>query len=243
MSELSLQSSETRASAGLARALRLSLRDHGWLLACSTSYIVVALAVLDFGGHPYSIALFYYFLNAAIPPILAVGLILFGHVVHHGIHVRTLRIRDLIDAIKNEELLSWERAIYALIPILIIPIFSSTFTSFKNAIPLITPFHYDALFTEIDRWLHFGTDPWRLLQPLLGTPLVTSVVSFFYNMWLPMMMLILWWQIFSLKNRPARMQYLLSFILVWSLLGSTLALVFSSAGPVYYGNFVVGENP
>ncbi len=39
------------------------------------------------------------------------------------------------------------------------------------------------------------------------------------------------------------MQYLLSFVLIWSLLGNLLALAFSSAGPCFYAFFVEGDNP
>jgi len=39
------------------------------------------------------------------------------------------------------------------------------------------------------------------------------------------------------------MQFMLSFVLSWSLLGNALAMLFSSVGPCYYGFVVAGANP
>ncbi|MGF1610109.1 MAG: hypothetical protein ACFCUQ_11980, partial [Kiloniellales bacterium] len=48
------------------------------------------------------------------------------------------------------------------------------------------------------------------------------------------MYLVLNWQIFSLSNPRLRVQYLLSFAVIWTLAGNLLALVLSSAGPCFY---------
>ena len=86
-----------------------------------------------------------------------------------------------------------------------------------------------------DRVLHGGVDPWRLLHPLLGYPLVTSVVNFFYNLWFFIVYGVLFWQAFSLGDRRLRLQFLLSFVLLWIIAGNVLATLWSSAGPVYFG--------
>ena len=81
------------------------------------------------------------------------------------------------------------------------------------------------------------------LKPVLGLAPVTSVISYLYNLWLPLMYLILLWQIFSLRDGRLRQQYLISFLLAWALLGNALALLFSSAGPCFYGEVVAGADP
>ena len=49
-----------------------------------------------------------------------------------------------------------------------------------------------------------------------------------------MIYIVLLWQTFSWKDRQVRMQFFLSFLLTWALVGSLGSTLFSSAGPVYY---------
>lgn len=242
MSETSLQG-RAALSARLPAALRAGWLAHRSLLAVCLAYLALAYGFLALGGHPFELALGVYVLSALLPPLAAGALVIFGHLLQHLIHVRPFRLAGLRAAIAGDDKFSLERLAMALLPLLLIPLFSSTFTSFKNAIPQIQPFGYDQLFMELDRALHFGWHPWELLQPLLGFPVVTSIISYLYNLWLPLMYLILCWQIFSLKQPRLRLQYLLCFVLAWSLLGNLLAVIFSSAGPCYYSQVVAGPDP
>jgi hypothetical protein len=104
----------------------------------------------------------------------------------------------------------------------------------KMMIPAIHPFTWDPTFAAMDHAIHFGHDPWRILQPLLGFPLVTFIVNVAYNFWLPAVFITLYWQLFSLKEPQTRMQFFYAFILTWAINGTFLAIVFSSAGPCYY---------
>ncbi len=243
MSETSLRSPPIRRGDSLGAVLKQNLGRHAWLLGYGLAYIGVVAGVLWAAGLPVSLGLGTYVLSALLPPAFAVAFIVFGHGVHHLAHVRPLSLQVLAQAVRTDDKFTIERAAHALFPLLLIPLFSSAFTSFKNAIPHIVPFSYDRLFMEVDRWLHFGHHPWALLQPMLGHPLATSAISYLYNLWLPLMYLILCWQIFSTKDQRLRMQYLISFVVAWSLLGSLLALFMSSAGPCFYEYFVAGPNP
>jgi hypothetical protein len=73
------------------------------------------------------------------------------------------------------------------------------------------------------------------LQPFLGSPRVTSIINFFYNLWFFVMYGVLLWQAFSLRDLRGRMQFFLTFIGCWSLLGNLAATLLSSVGPCYYG--------
>lgn len=223
--------------------LRRCLSHHAWLLAYTLAYLAVVIAVLHLGGYPHDLLMVSYLVSALLPPLAAVLFVAIGHVLQHALHVRPFRWAGLAAAIRHDERFTKTRVIFALIPSLLFPIFGSTFTSFKNAIPAIVPFSYDRDFMLLDRVLHFGRDPWVLLQPLLGDPLVTSITSYLYNFWLPLMYLIFYWQVFSLKSPLLRMQYLLSFVLLWSLAGNLLALLMSSAGPWLYPEITGLENP
>ncbi len=61
----------------------------------------------------------------------------------------------------------------------------SAFLVVKGLIPKIVPFSYDIAFEELDRALHFGYQPWELLQPLLGYEWVTLSIHRLYYLWFP----------------------------------------------------------
>ncbi len=110
----------------------------------------------------------------------------------------------------------------------------SIFSSMKMMIPAIHPYVWDRTFAALDHAVHLGHDPWRILQPLMGFPLVTFIINVAYNFWLPAVFITLYWQLFSLKDPLVRMQFFYAFILTWAVNGTFLAIVFSSAGPCYY---------
>lgn len=134
-----------------------------------------------------------------------------------------------------------ERYVRALPVFVCFLFFFSAFTSLKFMIPGINPFLWDAYLADLDNILHGGTDPWRLLQPFLGHPYVTLLINGVYNLWLLILYLVLYWQLFSLKNPLLRMQFFYSFVLAWIVNGTILAIFFSSAGPCYY-DLVVGSD-
>jgi hypothetical protein len=145
---------------------------------------------------------------------------------------------SLYEAIWRDLAASWlsrERLATLLVPLLLAPLFFSTFSSFKSLIPVVAPFSWDESFMLLDRWLHFGTHPWVLLQPIFGTPMMTSALNAVYNAWYFVMFFIYVWQIVSLKRDVLRMQFLISFVLYWIVIGTGLAMLFSSVGPCYYG--------
>jgi hypothetical protein len=121
-------------------------------------------------------------------------------------------------------------------------IFFGTFTSLKNAFPLFHGgFPYDTLHADIDATLHGGVDPWRLIQPLWGSDLMRFVVEWNYNvLWFILCYGALFFIVTSPRARHIRARYVLSFMLVWILVGNLLAGWFLSAGPAFYG-FVTGD--
>ncbi|MDG1707791.1 MAG: phosphatase PAP2 family protein, partial [Emcibacteraceae bacterium] len=138
----------------------------------------------------------------------------------------------------------WFNANYLLsfaIPILCLPIFISAFSSVKSAISLINPFYLDEFFMMVDRKLHFGVDPWKITFAVFGSPLGTVFLNFFYNLWFFVMYGYTLWVMAHVSYGRKRLQFLIAFILSWAIVGSLLAILFSSAGPVYYGR-VVGDH-
>ncbi len=123
------------------------------------------------------------------------------------------------------------------------PLFFSSFGSFKRMIPALVPFSWDPAFMQWDRWLHGGEHAWRLLQPVLGTPVVTSAVNFAYNAWFFVLIFTFIWQAASMRDPRLRMQFLISFLLTWIVLGTVLGTAFASGGPVYYGRLTGLADP
>ena len=109
----------------------------------------------------------------------------------------------------------------------------SIFSSLKVMIPLIHPFDWDATFVAWDRWLHGGIDPWRLLQPVLGTPFVTQVFDILYTLWFFALFLCTFVMAFKLAQRRLRMQFFLTLLLTWALLGNVMATWLASVGPCF----------
>ena len=113
----------------------------------------------------------------------------------------------------------------------------------KANIPAIVPFSWDERFMELDRWVHFGADPWRILQPLLGFPPVTFLISVSYNAWLLLLFWLWAWFAFTEKYTELRTRFFLAFILTLMIGGGIMAAAFSSAGPVYYELLGLGSEP
>lgn len=129
---------------------------------------------------------------------------------------------------------SWRErhAAPSLATILLLPLLMGAFTSFKVMIPLVQPFAWDERLARWDRWIH-GADPWELLQPLLGTPLVTFVLNaLYYPLWLYVSLGS--WVVVAMGSHACRLQFLVSYAMLWILLGTVGGMAMSSAGPIFY---------
>lgn len=133
-----------------------------------------------------------------------------------------------------------QRVLQGLFAIILVPLFLPSFSVFKRLIPQINPFRWDSTFAAWDATLHGGVDPWRLLQPILGHPAITSALDLVYALWFFVVFGAFFWQAFSVGNAERRMRFLLSFVLSWIVIATVAATLLSSAGPVYYAT-VTGQ--
>ncbi len=125
----------------------------------------------------------------------------------------------------------------------VIFLFVKAFSAAKANIPHLNPFSWDSFFMQMDRALHGGIDPWRLLEPLIALPAATLFINFFYNFWFLFTIGSLFW--LALMPRPdhTRVRYLIAFMLAWAVGGNIIATIFSSAGPVYYERLGLSSDP
>jgi PAP2 superfamily len=119
--------------------------------------------------------------------------------------------------------------------------FNKAVVELKPEIPKVNPFSWDASFAQLDRALHFGVDPWRILQPVLGHDYVTFLVNFAYDFWFLFLIGAWFWFGFRKTADELRTRFFLSYMLTWWIGGGLLAVAFSSAGPAYYS--LIGLSP
>lgn len=121
--------------------------------------------------------------------------------------------------------------------------FNKSMVEMKPAIPAINPFSWDTTFMQWDRILHFGVDPWVLLQPLMGFDYVTFLVNIAYDFWFVALFGAWSWFGFRKDANELRTRFFLSYMLIWWVGGGLLAVLFSSAGPVYYSAIGLSPDP
>ncbi len=119
----------------------------------------------------------------------------------------------------------------------------ATFSTVKLHIPLFHPFAYDEWLMALDQALHGGVSPWLLLQPVLGFPIVTSLLDHLYYLWFPVACMTFYWQVFARERNALRLQFITAFIVSWILIGSMAALALSSAGPAFVSRLGMGPSP
>lgn len=224
-------------------AMRCSLRDHALFIALVLLCVILGSAVPWIASVPVSFRPTLYSENLSMITIGFVVLLGCGYVTYVMVAVRPPRLTDYLR--KSVSSVALIRRLAAGLPVfLLLPVIMSTFTYIKFLIPHLNPFAFDQLFEEWDRNLHFGYHPWELLQPILGVPLISAVINSLYHLWLFVMFGVLLWQAFSLSRPRLRMRYLISFVLIWLLLGNFCAILLSSAGPVYFGRVTgIADDP
>lgn len=125
-----------------------------------------------------------------------------------------------------------ERVAVAAPPLLALSLFGSSFGTLKSAIPIMHPYSWDQTFAAWDAAIH-GQDAWRVIQPLVGYPIVTSGLNMVYHAWLLLFNCVL--AVLCLLSPEARFrnQFLIAFVLSWTLVGNLAAALLSSVGPCF----------
>jgi hypothetical protein len=224
----------------LARIAAESARVHAWMVTLVGVYGAFGLLIsilIGRSGEAWPLLYVQFFLSKSFYLFLIYAL---ARVLHAMVIVRPARLLEHLrrDFTANPDV---HRQIAAGLPLVIfVPIFLSVFASLKVLIPEINPFGWDVAFADWDRWLHGGIDPWRILQPVLGYPVVTYFFDLVYSAWFYILQLVCIWQAFSVKRPRLRLQFFLSFLLIWVILGNLGATLFSSAGPCFF-DAVVGR--
>ena len=121
--------------------------------------------------------------------------------------------------------------------ILLMPFFSKM----KAAIPLFNEYTWDDTFIAWDRAIFFGYDAWEVMQPILGFPIVTAIISALYQTWLLLLYPGCLFFAFVAMDETLRRKFFLSYVLSWSLIGGAMATWLASVGPCFVGP-MLGDN-
>lgn len=232
----------TRRWAAFTSLLAPALKGHAILFAVLAAHIAFAAGIVAVtpGLRPPGPAMLLLSFASVLGIILPLSIVSLRF-YHLATKVRPKHpipalVRDILDFLRQPN-----RMANALPVVAVFVVFTTVFTYLKGAVPLVQPFAWDMTFMEWDRWLHFGYDPWRLLQPLLGYPAVTHLITYAYHLWFMVMWLMIVGLAFARAPSVLRMQFFLAFMLTWGVGGNVLAIVFSSAGPCYYS--LIGLSP
>jgi hypothetical protein len=128
---------------------------------------------------------------------------------------------------------NWLAQVARGIPMLLaVAVLMPAFSAMKSSIPLFNSFSWDPVWVSADRMVH-GTDPWRLLQPVFGFPIVTSLLSVAYHAWLFIVYAGSAYFCIFPKDRELRAQYFISYFACWTIIGVAMAIGFASVGPCF----------
>lgn len=210
------------------------------LLAIIAAYIAAVWGVCAWLGKPE----FYHptiYMSAWLSA-LASGLGLYLFVIELPQAVRESPRAPLTALIARLRRLMTPRFVAGIVLFIAAGLFTGAFTTAKSLINALTPFHADPMLARLDASLHFGVDPWRLLQPVLGHHLITRAIQNLYlSGWGTLLMgfsaaVAFWPRLTHIRNR-----FFLTYFAAWIVLGNVLAALFMSGGPVYFGD-ITGDH-
>lgn len=214
-------------------ALIAGARRDAVVVSLSIAYLVLAFFLLEMAPSTW----IWYFFVSLMGLVSMTGLFAAG--VRGAYHVLVDRAdRPITEIIRDIRSVSSATAALYLPVALAQVILTSVFWQWKTRLPA---FSWDQTLSDLDRALHFGWLPWQWLQPALGYWPITFLLSMNYSIWF----MVMWtfWMAVTFSRRPQRTQFLVTFALLWIILGSFMATAFASAGPCFFGNLGLGDNP
>jgi len=151
-------------------------------------------------------------------------------------------VRAFIDDLSNN-FLTQERLLHGLPIVIVLPLFNSACTLAKTLIPALHPYVWDATLSRWDQALHFGVAPWRIVAPIMATPLMTQAANIVYCCWFFGLAALWFWQAFAMRDRLLRMQFFIAYMACFVVLGNIAATLLASVGPCFYGRLIDGPDP
>jgi PAP2 superfamily len=222
----------------------VGLRRHALLYALSIGALIIAFVAATFIDRLFDIELVVLF---SVPIFVLVGAGALWFVIREAFHLwwsdyqGSLHIE--LGRLIASDLLAPQRIANLLHASVLLSIFMSAFNTLKVFLPALNPFQWDPAFMEWDRIIHFGIQPYHILQPLLDHPQITFGLNFAYNLWYFVMFSVWIWQGAAKEDSALRQRFLVAFIITWFLGTNLLGTIFSSVGPAFYGRLLGEPDP
>lgn len=229
---------------GFLELLWLGCKAHGVFFVFALTYLLLVQALVVFmpGFQARNALDVLKVFSVSILPLMFTGLLFFKatelFVHHRPKHPTLLLVRMMWDVLASRQKMA-----AALPMVMALFIFNYDFAMIKANITTFQPFAWDVAFDRIDTALHLGYRPWEVLQPIFGYAPITLLLNLNYNLWFFVM--ILFWVYYAVLAEPGerRTHFFLAFMSLWLVGGGLLAVVFSSAGPCFYGDGRLGLSP
>ncbi|WP_269929505.1 phosphatase PAP2 family protein [Aminobacter sp. HY435] len=211
----------------LLAAIRRNWREQGLFLAAALSVFAARLVILP-GAFEMAA---WTFVQSLWPFIGAWALAICCYLAW-----KTLQTKSVSESFRYlwSDVFTWRNAVVAIPAALAAALLMNSFSHFKSSIPSFNPYELDDLFQQVDRYLHFGVDPWRITEKAFGYGMATVVIDKAYYVWF----LVFYVPMGGLIGMPDRFgvrhQFMLTFVLVWAVLGIVCATMLSSVGPIFY---------
>ncbi|MCL6684579.1 phosphatase PAP2 family protein [Sphingomonas alba] len=185
--------------------------------------ILATRGVSGFRPSGYLGNLLLYVLTLGVMSVFVLGSLLFRHRPKSPIRFLWSQVAST----------SWMARIARGFPMLVVvAVLIPAFSAMKSSIPLFNTYSWDPVWIAADRAIH-GTDAWRLLQPVAGFPIVTSLLSVAYHAWLFIVYAGSAYFCIFPRDRELRARYLISYFACWTIIGVAMAIMFASVGPCF----------
>ena len=223
----SLPMSQRAGAVGLVRAeLRRWWREHRCIIGVIAGYCAATVAVLQWRGLPHL---------SAVP---AVNGVLLAMTLAWGVARAIVEFGDRRFSIRH-----WLAALPGAVTVaLVTPVFLVAFSSWKQGLVRLVPFDWDPSLHVWSVALH-GRPEWQWFWWVYDNPAVLRAVDFLYGPGWAFGLLATLLGVAWSDRREFRSRFLLVMVLIWIVLGSGMAAMAGSGGPVFYHLFVSGISP
>jgi hypothetical protein len=146
------------------------------------------------------------------------------------------RVPSPISHVSRYFIAEWHKPVFLTLCMLLAGINMITFMWMKPLLNYLVPFWADPMLASLDHALFLGHDPWVLLTWLNSTP--TAI--FYHRIWFALMILTLL-VVLSAAPSPRKSAVMLTYFVLWSVVGPLVHTLLPAAGPVFYAQLGYGD--
>ena len=215
--------------------LRHNMHAQGVFLTIAAAFVLVRFVLLEDAPEVLASTI----ARSLWTPVAAWALALCGYLV-----VSTARSRSISGSFDYlwRDVFTWRNAATALPAAIAFALMMNTFSHFKANITDFNAYDLDPVLAQWDRALHFGVDPWRVTEAMLGHGWAVKAIDVSYYLWFFVIFTAAGIAMGMPASSALRHRFLVAFALVWIVLGVLVATALASVGPIYYDSVYGGPS-